>query len=548
MPANFPVEGAKGLSFSGMMTPAIDSAYGQYKLYTSDALAGDIGGEGKTIPVREYDGVIDTLIKGPTNAFKPGEGHVHELFSKHKTGTAQPHVTVPMRIFVDHEANAAVIQVADAKVVLSPGQWSDFIRVGFKSLPAGVAAISGTVRFYLRSLKPDFEMYASPVNIDPMDPVAPVSAPKKASAELAQAIGLYYTQGMPEDVNALKDKALGDAEFMQQSELVYDEGVRMMDYALDHYLAKAEGGFLFFYFSGVDLCSHMMWRHFDEKHPNHDAKFAAQDSSSWSKRAGSTWKDVIYDLYAEMDPVLGRLLERLPDDTLLVVMSDHGFAPYRRKFSLNTWLVDNGYLVLKPGLTKELARKDPNYKPVFAYNGEGIECAVDWTKTRAYGVGFNGLYLNLAGREKDDPSTPENEAGIVPSGAEANALLAELKSKLEAIRDNGKRVVLRADLARGVYHGERVNEAPDILVGYDVEYGNSDQASLGTIPHDVLADNMGGTFNGNHLMSPDVVKGSLMTNGAVLPGAHGLEDLTVEILKQYGITPPVEMHGGPVLR
>jgi predicted AlkP superfamily phosphohydrolase/phosphomutase len=292
----------------------------------------------------------------------------------------------------------------------------------------------------------------------------------------------------------------------------------------------------------------MMWRHFDAAHPNHDARFASRDSSAWSHRAGSTWKDVIYDLYAEMDPVVGRLLERLPADALLVVMSDHGFAPYHRKFSLNTWLVDNGYLVLKPGFAKELARSDPAFAPVFAYGGEGITCAVDWTKTRAYGVGFNGLYLNLAGRELDDKTTSEDENGIVHAGAEADALLAELKTKLEAIRDDGKRVVLRADLARDVYHGARVGEAPDILVGYDVGYGNSDQAALGRIPHAVLEDNLGGTFNGNHLMAPEVVKGSLMTNGEVLPGAHGLEDLTVEILKQYGIAPDAEMHGGPVLR
>jgi predicted AlkP superfamily phosphohydrolase/phosphomutase len=570
MTANFPVEPARGLSFSGMMTPAIDSAYGEYKLYTSELLARDAAEGGKTIPVREYDGVIDTYVKGPPNTFKVGAGHVHALLHRHRTTAAPEHVTLDMHIFVDHDANAAVIQVGDAKVVLAPGQWSDFVRLRFGMLPTGISSVGGIVRFYLRSLKPDFEMYASPVNIDPMDPIAPVSAPKSASKELANAIGLYYTQGMPEDVNALKDKALTDVEFMEQSALVHDEGVRMMDHALDRYLAKPEGGFLFFYFSGIDLCSHMMWRHFDTAHPNHDARFASRDSASWSHRAGSTWKDVIYDLYAEMDPVVGRLLERLPADALLVVMSDHGFAPYHRKFSLNTWLVDNGYLVLKPGFAKELARSDPAFAPVFAYGGEGINCAVDWTKTRAYGVGFNGLYLNLARRELHHKTTSEHESGIVHAGAEgvsydenaasdavggsllervaADALLAELNTKREAIRDDGQRVVLRADLARDVYHGARVGEAPDILVGYDVGYGNSDQAALGRIPHAVLEDNLGGTFNGNHLMAPEVVKGSLMTNGVVLPGAHGLEDLTIEILKQYGIAPDAEMRGGPVLR
>ena len=97
--------------------------------------------------------------------------------------------------------------------------------------------------------------------------------------------------------------------------------------------------------------------------------------------------------------------------------------------------------------------------------------------------------------------------------------------------------------------GERVAEAPDIIVGYNYGYGNSDEASTGQITHDVLAENdMGGTFNGSHLMSPDVVKGILMTNGKVLPGDHQLEDLTVQVLSHYGIEPTTEMKGHPVLQ
>lgn len=535
MPANFPVEPAMGLSFSGMMTPALDSAYGQYSFYTTNPPAKSAVGEGKIVPVREYvPGLIETYISGPPNLFRKSGGNA----------------TVPLRIYIDRAATAddgqppgaIAIDTGSERIVLRPGQWSRFTELTFTLLPAGLMDVSGAVRFYLRRIEPDFEMYASPVNIDPLDPVTPVSNPSSASADLARAIGVYYTQGMPEDVNALKEHALTDQEFMAQSELVHQEGVRMLDYALDKYLEDAEGGLLFFYFSGVDLCSHMMWRHFDDAHPIHDPELAAGDSSGWSHRPGSTWKDVIYDLYLQMDPVVGRVRERVGEDALLVVMSDHGFAPYRRVFSLNTWLVENGYLVLKPGETKELARDDPSFKRVF------LTSAVDWSKTRAYGVGFNGLYLNLAGRESDDPKTPENEAGIVRPGAEADALVRELKERLEAVRDHGKQVVYRCDLASEVYHGARASEAPEILVGYNAEYGNSDQSSTGRIPHAVLDDNLGGTFNGNHLMSPDVVKGTLLTNGRVLDGNRGLEDLTVEILKQYGIAPTPGMRGAPVLR
>jgi predicted AlkP superfamily phosphohydrolase/phosphomutase len=517
MPANFPVEPSKGLSFSGMMTPAVDSAYGEYKLYTTDLLARDSGESGKTIPVREYGGRIDTYLRGPASPFrKDGE-----------------HATAPLVIRIDREAKAAAIEAGSKVFVLRPGEWSDFARVSFsfRGMPFGLASVAGIVRFHLKSLEPTFELYASPVNIDPIDPVAPVSAPKSASRVLAESVGLYYTQGMPEDVNALKDRALDDREFMAQSQLVHDEGVRILDHALDRWLANKDGGFLFFYFSGVDLCSHMMWRHFDAAHPHHDAKFAGEDSSVWSKRPGSEWKEVVYDLYLRMDPVVERLRERLPDDALLVVMSDHGFKSYRRKFSLNTWLLENGYLVLKPGKEKELPRRDPAFARVFIATEFG---AVDWSKTRAYGVGFNGLYLNLAGREGGEKCTGDNACGIVKSGPEAEALLSEIRAKLEVTRE--------------IYHGPRAKEAPDLIVGYNAEYDNSDPSSLGEIPNAVLEDNLGGTFNGSHLMCPDIVPGVLLTNGAVLPGPHGLEDLTVEILKQYGLPPADGMRGKPVLR
>jgi predicted AlkP superfamily phosphohydrolase/phosphomutase len=373
----------------------------------------------------------------------------------------------------------------------------------------------------------------------------PVSEPDTASADLAELIGVYYTQGMAEEVNALKDDALTDREFMQQAELVYDERVRMMDAAVDRYIDDAEGGFLFFYYSTVDLCCHMVWRLSDEGHPQFEKMkgLAAEDSSAWSGREGSTWKDVVHDLYIKMDPILGRLRERVGEDTLIFVMSDHGFAPFSRKFSLNRWLYDEGYLVLKEGFEPELPKSDPEYAQVFIMN------SVDWSKTRAYGMGFNGLYLNLAGRELDNEATEEDESGIVQAG-EKRALLEEIKAKLEAIRDpkDGAQVVLTADIAEDVYNGPRIPEAPDIQVGFNYGYGNSDAASTGRVPNKVLEDNLGGTFNGNHLMASEVVQGTLLTNAPVQEGAHSLKDLTVEILKQYGIAPAVDQTGHPVLR
>ena len=526
MPANFPVEPADGVSFSGMMTPAVDSAYGRYTLYTTNAAGGVLGKDGNIVPVRESQGRIDTALSGPPNPFKVGE----------------PHQTTALTMYVDRQAQAVAIELGAERLVVRLGEWSEFVPTTFSLLPLGLSDVSGIVRFHVKSLEPHVEVYASPINIDPRAPIAPVSAPVEASALVADAIGLYYTQGMPEDVSTVKDGAFSDREFLAQADVVHDEGVRLMDHALARWKANARGGFLFFYTSGVDLCGHMLWRHHDAGHPHHDADFARTSTEDWSHRPGSTWKEVVTDLYLRMDPLVGRVLDAAGERDIVIVMSDHGFESYRRKFSLNTWLLEQGYLVLKDGYAKELPESDAQRSPVYLLD------AVDWRKTRAYGLGFNGLYLNLQGRERDNPATPDSEAGIVQPGAEATQLLAELKTKLEALRDqDGTQVVLRADLATVVYEGPRVAEAPDVVVGYNALYGNSDEASSGRIPHEVLCDNLGGTFNGSHLMAPEVVEGTILANRRVRPGAHRLEDLTVEVLRRYGVAIPADLKGQPVL-
>ncbi len=535
MPANFPVEASRGLSFSGMMTPSLDSAYGECSFFTTDPVHQlDLKKSySKVWLVDEREGRIVASLRGPANplrVYDPEE---------------ESHEKVPFTVYVDHAAGAVAIEVGDERDVLCPGQWSDFLRVDFDMLPMGMMSLSGTCRFYLRSIDPELELYVSPVNLNPEDPPMPVSEPTDASAELAARIGRYYTQGMAEDVNALKYRILTDEEFMEQVQFVYVETNNMLDYALDRYLDRGDGGLLFFYVSSIDLPCHMMWRHADPAHPAHDPAFAARSSEAWSRRAGSTWRDMIQDLYIKIDPILGRIRERLGGDVTLIVMSDHGFAPYRRKFSLNTWLFEQGYLVLQSGRDKELPRTSPAFSEVGIWDAD----VVDWSKTRAYGVGFNGLYLNLAGRERDNPSTTDRDESGVVEIADAPELLREIKQGLEALEDpeTGLKPILRCDLASEVYSGARLSEAPDLIVGYNAGYGNSDPSSTGRIPSTVLEDNTGGTFNGNHLMAPEVVSGLLISNKPVRPGPHSLEDLTVEVLKQFGIERPKGMKGHPVL-
>ena len=181
---------------------------------------------------------------------------------------------------------------------------------------------------------------------------------------------------------------LDDKEYLEQAKTVLAEHRQIFDAEFP----KFHSGVFFFYFSSLDLNSHMFWRLIDPQHPEYDAALAAQYGSA------------LPEFYQQIDQVLGEVLQRMDDRTTLLVLSDHGFAPYNRSFNLNTWLLNNGYITLK-------SEPNPDQNQAFAN--------VDWSRTRAYGLGLNGLYLNLKGRERE---------GIVEPGAAADSLLKKLKT------------------------------------------------------------------------------------------------------------------------
>ena len=175
----------------------------------------------------------------------------------------------------------------------------------------------------------------------------------------------------------------------------------------------------------------MLYRQMDPKHPFHE-KNTAQDLRSAMQTS-----------YEEIDELVGWALEELDENTTLVVMSDHGFAPFRRQANLNAWLEQNGYLKLKDTYNRNL------------YDWlEGI----DWSKTRAFAIGLNSLYINLRGRERE---------GIVEL-SERGTLAREIAKNLETWTDEatGETVVTQVALREDIYHGPHLEEAPDILVGY----------------------------------------------------------------------------------
>lgn len=276
----------------------------------------------------------------------------------------------------------------------------------------------------------------------------------------------------------------------------------------EYELQRFRSGVLFFYFGGIDLISHMFWRTLDPSHPLYDPV--------------SPYRQAIVQAYQDSDAVLGRALERLDNHTTLLVVSDHGFAPFYRAFHLNTWLKKEGYITL---IDASADKQD-------------LVNNVNWAKTRAYGLGLYGLYVNLRGREK---------IGIVRSGEEYEALINELTHKLLAVRDpkTGQQVVAKVYRTADVYTGPYTQQAPDLIVGYSQGYRSSWETVIGQFSQEPIEDNTG-KWSGDH-STAEQVPGILLTNKPLRVPQAALSDLAPTILAEFGIPTQPGMVGKVLL-
>jgi predicted AlkP superfamily phosphohydrolase/phosphomutase len=491
MPANFPPVQTKARSLSGMGTPDLLGTYGTFSYYTDDLFvpAGAVNG-GHVYPVRVENSGLAAKLHGPYNSLRNGE----------------PQAAVDFRVALDPVEPVVKISLPSREFILREGEWSGWVQVNFELLPH-LASTTGICKFYLKQVRPQFQLYVTPLNLDPSRPALPISTPADYSRELWEELGFFYTQGIAEDTRALSGGYLNDSEYLVQARMVLDEQMR----AYDRELKRFDSGLFFFYFSSLDLNSHMFWRAIDEHHPGYSAETAQK------------FGNVLEDLYVEMDRALGKAIQKSDAETTLVVLSDHGFAPYYRSFNLNAWLADNGYLVLKEGATR----------------GKGdFFAGVDWSRTRAYGLGLNALYINLRGRER---------GGIVATGEEAEKLRAEIARRLLEFRDpaGDAPVIGRVDRSAQIYHGAYAAEAPDLLIGYNRGYRAGWGTVLGGISTQVMEDNLD-AWSGDHCMDPNQVPGVLLTNRAISGGAASLIDIAPTLLAEFGLAKPAGMAGRPL--
>jgi predicted AlkP superfamily phosphohydrolase/phosphomutase len=471
---------------AGMGTPDMLGTYGTYQHYAEDGPEETVEeGGGKRSRLSFELETARARIVGPENTFLKEPSPVAVEFLVHR----------------DREANAAAVEVQGHKILLKAGQWSRWTRLGFElSTPSPVPSkkASGVCRFYLQEVAPRFRLYVTPVNVDPSAPAVRVSEPDSFVRDISKRLGLFYTTGFQEDHKALSNGVFVEDEFVRQAEMVLQERLALLEYALEKY----DDGLLFFYFSSTDLQSHMLWWDSDAKHPTRSAGDAKK------------YFEHVRRLYQRLDGVVGDVLARCGDGALVFVMSDHGFANFRRQFNVNSWLRACGYL--GPPRCTSILR----------------DC--DWSRTAAYGLGINGLYLNLKGRERD---------GIIEPGDQQEALLTELAGRLEAVTDaDGQRVIRSAYRADQVYRGSATALAPDLIIGYARGYRASWATCLGDLTDEVLLDN-DSAWSADHCADALEVPGVLFGNRAVRAESPGLVDLAPSILAEFGLPTPTSMEG-----
>lgn len=490
MPANFPCEESPADMVSGMGTPDLRGGYGNFTLYTSAPQAfvqNTSGGRIETVHLKNHH--FTARLSGPANTLVAGQNEA----------------SVPLQVWRDATGAVARIRLQDHELVLNQGEWSGWLQLRFPMV-GPLVDVKGMVKLFVKQVHPDFHLYISPINIDPTDPALPVASSETYTRELVQKAGLFYTQGFPEDTKALSDGILDEDEYLRLAQQVLIERQRLLEVELERF-DRIEEGFSFFYFSSLDQNSHMYWRSVDPQHPLFSPELKA--------RYGKTLKSY----YGKFDEIMGRILSRYdihdPQFTLMV-LSDHGFAPFRRQVNVNSWLLEKGYMNLG-------RRRAGGQTDLFG--------RVDWSQTSAYNLGINALYLNVAGREKD---------GVL-AGSQVQRVRKKLQDDLLAMRDpqTGHAAVREVRVISEDEHRKHAH-APDLIIGWNMGFRTSWDSILGGFSKEVFSDNLD-KWSGDHCIAPGLVPAIMVTNKPMTLKAPRLANIAPTILKEFDISPAGEM-------
>lgn len=266
-------------------------------------------------------------------------------------------------------------------------------------------------------------------------------------------------------------------------------------------------------FTEVDRVGHHYWHYFDPAHPRHQ-----------TPPRNSGWDQAMRRMYEAVDEAIGELLRLVDEDTVVVLVSDHGLGVGRYALSVHRLLEDAGLLSTRP-CREESGRTTASW---FA----GADREVDFARTRVYMPvpGSYGLNVNVRGRQRD---------GIV-SESERGRLLDEVADLLRAVELPGGGQVVRDVIPREVaYPGPHTESAPDVLV----------------VPRDesvlLVPDLDAGLWKpswqtGLHRYAGLWAQVSPNTRAGRLPAPISLTSAVPTLLADIGARWPATVHGTPV--
>jgi predicted AlkP superfamily phosphohydrolase/phosphomutase len=491
VPITFPPDKFYGAQLGAMCIPDLLGTQGTFLLFTTRSDGENFQEGGMRLELRRNgsSNSLEGAIQGPENTFLEGN----------------PPMELPLHLALDRGAQKAVVSVADESVELIPGELSDWFKLTFKAI-AGMK-VTGICRMMITEMDEHVSLYISPINIEPEKPVMPISHPSYYCSYLEKKQGAYATLGLAEDTWALNEKVTDDRTFMTQTNDIDDEREEMLFSALE----RLRKGALVTVFDATDRVNHMFWRYTEDGHP------AAEGIDD------PEYADAIEEQYKRNDEIVGKVMDELGEGDVLWVMSDHGCTSFRRGVNLNAWLLENGYLALKDGA-------DPS---------EPWLQSVDWSNTRAYAVGLVGIFLNIEGREAQ---------GVVTAGDEAEALKAELKSKIDGLVDEeiGDVAINEVFDTDTLYRGPYKGNAPDLLVGYNHGYRISWDCASGVVAGAVFEDNVK-AWSGDHIVDPRLVPGIFLANHDIQKDDPAIIDLAPTALSLFGVRPPAHMEGTAII-
>jgi predicted AlkP superfamily phosphohydrolase/phosphomutase len=531
VPVTFPAQDfPNGELLSGLGTPDVRATWGTYAIYAED-YPEDFE-DAVNMPQRDLfiDGQGDSVTGGKLHLLEFPEGPqakvrtvLHgplDLTAPRDAESGAPrYVEPPLDIRVDRESGRVSFSCLGETVSAAEGEWSEWMRLEFRFNP--LIKIAGMVRFHVKSAREKLYVYASPVNFDPgaeplLDALAPpLSAPRSFSRELVGETGcLFETVGWAIATNPLKDEMIDEETFLTDLEFSFENRWRLVK----NRLARTDRDLVVGVMLATDRVQHMFWRHRDPKHPGYRADAPAR------------YREAIEKVYRRMDAIVGETMnEYVDENTDLFVISDHGFASFRRGVHINSWLVENGYMTLRDPSLRERGRlADIGLATPFGN--------VDWAKTRAYSLGLGKIYLNRRGRE------PE---GIIETPEEAERLMDEIVAAMKAWRDpeTGDPVVREVRKSSEIFSGPFASEAADLVVGFERGYRVSWDTAAGRAPAGLVEVNLN-RWSGDHCsVAPSLVPGIFFSNRKLAREDPAIVDLARTILISMAVPIPDEVEG-----